>query len=928
MPRAERAERVDAIPDKGRAPALPPAPFATVAAELAAVAADPRAPAAALAIRAVLKRRLADGREALRARFVSGARGTDAARAVAALTDELVAGLYEYTVGVAYPGSSNPTAGERIALVAVGGYGRGEMAPYSDIDLLFLLPYKQTPWGEQVAEFVLYVLWDLGLRVGHATRSVDECLRLARSDLTIRTSVLESRHIAGDRALSDALRRRFFDKLAADTGPAFVEDKLAERDRRHLRLGDSRYLVEPNVKDGKGGLRDLHTLLWIAKYLYRIKDASELVELGVFTPRALRRFARAEHFLWTVRFQLHFLAGRAEERITFDVQPELGRHLGYRARSGARAVERFMKHYYLHAREVGALTRVFCAVLEERRKRPRRLSVFGRGRRREDVGAFVVQAGRVDVAREDAFAADPRNLLRLFHLAQERGIDIHPRALRLATQNLGRIDRRLRRDPEAGRLFVAMLTSRSDPEKTLHRMNEAGVIGRFLPDFGRVVAQTQHDMYHVYTVDEHTIRAVGMLANLEKPGDLPEDLIFAGEIMHKVLSRRVLFVATLLHDIAKGRGGDHSVLGAEVAHRVAPMLGLGPDETETVAWLVLHHLVMSRTAFRRDLNDPKTIADFADLVQSPERLRLLLMLTVADIRAVGPGRWNGWLGQLLRDLYLATEEALAGGDSRSGGSRERVARARAALAAELDEWSQDERDAHLARFYPNYWATFDLATQRHHAEFLRRSAHAAEPLAIDVRPEPRRAVTEFTVYTADDAGLFARVAGAMAMRGVDIVEARVVTTTDGMALETLWVQGAGRAPLDAPDQIASLKTTVERVLRREVAPGPAIRRNRAPPVRTRVFTVAPRVLIDNRVSDKHTVIEVNARDRRGLLYTVTKALTDCGVTIANARIATYGERAVDVFYVRDLVGHQITSEARLTRLRDALLAALSADDTR
>ena len=338
---------------------------------------------------------------------------------------------------------------------------------------------------------------------------------------------------------------------------------------------------------------------------------------------------------------------------------------------------------------MGGLTRIFCAVLEDRHKRKPRFR-FGRAPRTETVGPFRIEGVRVDIGDEHAFSADALNLLRLFRLAQDRGLDIHPRALRLVTQNLRRVDQRLRDDPEAGRLFLDMLTSRKDPETTLRRLNEAGVFGRFMPDFGRVVAQMQHDMYHVYTVDEHTIRAIGILSQVEA-GKLEEDHPLANEIVHKVLSRRVLYVAVLLHDIAKGRGGDHSVLGAEVAQQVGPMLGLAPEETETVAWLVAHHLDMSKTAFRRDVNDPKTIADFVEVMQSPERLRLLLVLTVVDIRAVGPGRWNGWSGQLLRELYFAAEEALAGGDSAAGASRTRVAGARVALEAALADWPKEER---------------------------------------------------------------------------------------------------------------------------------------------------------------------------------------------------------------------------------------------
>jgi [protein-PII] uridylyltransferase len=896
----------------------------SLAGALAAIAeeGDVRSGTGSRAVRAVLKSYLAEGRKDLRARFEAGVnRGLEAARSTANLTDEIVDALYGFTVRYAYPRSSNPTDADRLALVAVGGYGRAEMAPFSDVDLLFLFPYKQTPWVEQVAEYMLHLLWDLGLKVGHAMRSVDDCVRLSRTDGTIRTSILEARLLCGDPELFRDLRVHYRADMAEGTGPAFVEDKLRERDERHKRFGDSRYLVEPNVKDGKGGLRDLHTLFWMAKYLYHVERTRELVGLGVFTEREFRRFSKAESFLWSVRIHLHYLAGRAEERMTFDVQSDLASRLGYKAHTGMRAVERFMKHYFLFAKEVGDLTRIFCAVLEDRHKRKPRFR-FGRAPRKETVGPFRIEGVRVDVADEHAFSADAVNLLRLFHLAQERGLDIHPRALRLVTQNLRRVDQRLRDDPDAGTLFLDMLTSRKDPETTLRRLNEAGVFGRFMPDFGRVVAQMQHDMYHVYTVDEHTIRAIGILSQVEA-GKLEEDHPLANEIVHKVISRRVLYVAVLLHDIAKGRGGDHSVLGAEVAERVGPTLGLTPEETETVAWLVAHHLDMSKTAFRRDVNDPQTIADFVEVMQSPERLRLLLVLTVVDIRAVGPGRWNGWSGQLLRELYHATEEALAGGDSAAGASRTRVAKARTALAAALAEWPKEEREAYAAQFYPSYWASFDLATQVHHANFLRNASRDPGTLEVDSVSDRFRAVTELTIYTADHAGLFAGVAGAMAVSGVNIVSARVFTMHDGMALESLLVQGAHGGPIEGAEAIANLKRTIGRVLSHEVSPDAILRQRREAPGRSRVFTVVPRVLVDNQASAKHTVIEVNARDRRGLLYTVTKALADFGVSVATARIATYGERAVDVFYLQDLIGHKITSEERLDLMREHLIAAVT-----
>src|SRR5271170_2729322 len=581
-----------------------------LAEELSAAArsvASPSLERAPLAAR--LKVALANGRAEIRRRFEANGDGAAVMREQCFLMDQLIRALFDVVTTEIYP-ASNPTAGERLALVAVGGYGRSELAPYSDIDLLFLLPYKQTPHTEQVVELLLYLLWDLGLKIGQSTRSVEECLRQAKSDLTIRTSLLEARYLWGDEALFRELKKRFDGEVVRGTAAQFVEAKLAERDARHRRVGDSRYKLEPNVKEGKGGLRDLHTLFWLAKYIYRIDDVAKLVDLKVLSEEESQRFARAQEFLWRVRCHLHYLAGRAEERLTFDLQSEIGRRMGYTDHTGARGVERFMKHYFLVAKDVGALTRIFCAILEADQKRKRRLSWVRWGVGKRALDGFVLDGERLTIPSEDFFKKDPVALLRLFHVAQQHELDIHPRALRRAGQSLRLIDGRLRENPEANRLFLEILTSREDPETALRRMNEAGVLGRFIPDFGRVVAQMQYDMYHHYTVDEHTLFAIGILHRIEQ-GDLKQEAPVASSVIHQVLSRRVLYLAVLLHDIAKGRGGDHSEIGAEIAQQLGPRLGFSVEETEQVAWLVLHHLLMSNTAFKRDLDDPQTIETFA-----------------------------------------------------------------------------------------------------------------------------------------------------------------------------------------------------------------------------------------------------------------------------------------------------------------------------
>jgi len=892
-----------------------------LAAALAAAAAKD-GPADALRRRALalLKEHLDRGRTEVRRRFEAGATGAATVRAQSFLMDQLLRVLYDFTLHYVYH-RPNPTAGERLCLVALGGYGRGELAPFSDVDLLFLRAYKTTPLVEQVVESILYILWDLGLKVGHATRTGDECIRLAESDVTIRTALLEARYLWGERSLYDELRTRFDAEVMARSGPEFVEAKLAESAQRHQRLGDSRYLVEPNLKEGKGGLRDLQTLFWIAKYLYRVDTVDALVERGVFIDEDARRFADALEFLWTVRCHLHYLAGRAEERLTFDVQAEIGRRMGYTDHAGTRGVERFMKHYFLVAKTVGDLARIEIAALEAQHKRKPRFRLVGVSPRRRRLEGFVIEGNRLTIAKPTAFAEKPIDAIRLFEVAQRHDLDIHPNALKRLRYAIKRIDAGLRADPEANRLFMAMLTSRKDPEKTLRRLNESGVFGRFIPDFGRIVAQMQYDMYHVFTVDEHTIAAIGMLHRMEA-GKLVKDHPTETKVLKRIKARDVLYVALLLHDIAKGRGGDHSEIGAQVAKRLCPRLGLSREDTALVAWLVRHHLAMSMTAQKRDLNEMKTIGDFAGLVETPERLRLLFVLTVCDMRATGPNVWTAWKAALLRELYLATEERLSG-SAVSAGRQTRIADALAGARAQLGDWDDGTFTAYAQRHYPVYWLSFDGETIARHARLVREADREKRPLTVDQRTDPARGVTEVTVYTADHPGLFSRIAGAMAVGGANIVDARIFTTVDGMALDSFSVQSLGGEAIARPDKRARLATAIERTLQGEVKPHRVLAKPPPIPSRTRIFTVTPSVAIDNNASATHSVIEIVARDRPGLLHDVTACVTALGLQISTAKISTFGERAVDTFYVKDVFGVQITNKAKLAQIQERLMAVLA-----
>ncbi|MCR9219321.1 MAG: [protein-PII] uridylyltransferase [Alphaproteobacteria bacterium] len=890
-----------------------------------AVAEAENSDARRLAWLGALKQALRDGQTEVERRFF---RDQDGAAAVAGncfLVDQLLRVLFDATTTHLYP-AANPTEAEKLCLVAVGGYGRGELAPYSDVDLLFLHHYKPSARVEQIVEEMLYMLWDLGLTVGQSTRSIDECLRQAKADWTIATALLEARCVWGEKRFFADLKQSFRRQVMETSGPDFLEAKLGERDERHGRLGDSRYVLEPNIKDGKGGLRDLHTLFWSAKFLYKVEDIEELSPLGVLTAKEVERFRKAQQFLWTLRCHLHYLSRRAEERLTFDVQPELARRMLYTDHAGASGVERFMKHYFLIAKEVGDLTRIFLAAFEAQHKR-KRLFRLPRGLFRREIEGFPLESGRLTTTGKHHFAERPVDMLRLFLVAHEHDAPIHPDALAQVTRNLRRVAR-LRDDPEANETFLQILTHERDPESVLRQMNECDLFGRFLPDFGRVVAQMQYDMYHVYTTDEHTIRALGILSRIES-GLLVEDHPVASEVISQIQSRRVLFVALLLHDIAKGRGGDHSELGAKVAHRVCPRLGMSREETETVAWLVLYHLAMSMTAFKRDLDDPKTIADFVDLVQSPERLRLLLCLTVCDIRAVGPNVWNNWKATLLRELYWRALEVMTGA-SVTDGRRKRAAAARTRLADALagEGWAQEAIDAHLERGPDSYFLSLDAETLVRQARIVRDAQGRDAELTLDTRVDEGRAVTELTVYCVDHPGLFSRLTGALAVAGASVVDAKIATLNNGMALDSFLIQDAEGGAYARPDRLAKLSVLIDRALSGAMKPAEELagRRPDAYQRRTRVFAVAPRVIIDNKASNSHTVIEVNGRDRTGLLHRLAYALTGLGLQIATAKISTYGEQVVDVFYVKDVFGMKIDHPGKLEAIRKDLLAVLIEGD--
>ena len=838
-------------------------------------------------------------------------------KSYAHLTDELVQAVFHVTNTRLHP-LPNPTSGQKLSVLAVGGYGRGEMAPQSDVDLLFLSPYKLTGWAESVIESMLYILWDLKLKIGHASRTIKDCLRLGREDYTIRTSLLELRHVDGDAAVTEELRERLWTELFKDTATDFIDAKLAERATRHQKQGGQRYMVEPNVKEGKGGLRDLQSLFWIAKYIHRVDDPADLVGLGVFSAEEYATFENAEEFLWAVRSHLHLLAGRPMEQLTFDMQVEVADRMGFSDHGGRRAVEHFMQAYFRHATSVGELTRIFLTAMEADRVKREPLLVGLFRRRKKLKPGYVKRQGRLAIQNDKAFLKDKLNLLHIFEEALRTGYLIHPDAMRLLAANLHLIDDDMRQNPEAQATFMGLLLKHGNPERALRRMNELGVLGAFIPEFANIVAMMQFNMYHHYTVDEHTIQCISTLAQIERE-ELVEELPVASGILKAGVNRRVLYLALLLHDTGKGRPEDHSIIGAQIARKVAPRMGFKPDESETVEWLVRYHLLMSDMAQKRDIADPRTVRDFAKAVKTRKRLDLLTVLTVCDIRGVGPNTWNNWKAVLLRGLHQSTAEALEMGlEAANRDGREK--QAKSALRAALPDWSKADLRHETTRHYGPYWQGLPTEVHVIMAQLLKDIPNNA--IRIELDPDTDRDATRACFAMADHPGIFARLAGALALVGANVVDARTYTSKDGYATPVFWIQDSDGAPYET-SRLGRLRKMIDRTLKGEIVAHEALADKDRILKRERAFKVPTSISIDNEGSEIHTIVEVDTRDRPGLLYDLARTLADSNIYISSAVIATYGAQAVDTFYVKDMFGLKLHSESRRAALEKRLRNAIT-----
>jgi [protein-PII] uridylyltransferase len=804
------------------------------------------------------------------------------------------------------------------ALLAVGGYGRGELMPCSDVDVMVLLPQGADAASTAPVERFLAFLWDIGLETGHSVRTVDECRQQALGDLGVATTLFEARLLAGPPALYDALRRA----LAPDrlwSSRDFFEAKLAEQAERHRRYHDTAYNLEPNVKQGPGGLRDIHTIAWIARRHFGAEGLGDLVRHGFLAPRELAQLEAARSWLWRVRFALHLAAGRREDRLLFDHQVRLAKAFRYEDVSYTLAVEQFMQRYYRTAMRVAWLNELLLQQFREE-------IVGARGAPALPISAsFQERDGCLEAASDDVFARQPSALLELFLVLQQnpRLRGVRAATIRLVADSLWRIDEEFRQNPRNHRLFLEILRAAAGVTHELRRMNLYGVLGRYIPAFGRIVGHMQYDLFHAYTVDAHTLFVVSNLRRfaLERYDDEFPKL---AQIFRSLPKPELAYLAAIFHDIAKGRGGDHSELGAVDAEAFCLEQGLSPYDARLVAWLVRHHLKLSVTAQKQDVSDPQVVAAFATDVGDQARLDYLYVLTVADVRGTNPKLWNGWKATLFDELYERVKQALRRGlespldrdqlvAETQARARERLAAAGVATADVQRVWTT-LTDAYFLRHSADEVAW-------HTARIAARERGDASPLvAVDDQPG-RGGATAVLVYTHGRRHSFARATAALDQQGLSIQDARITPTADGGSLDAYLVLEDTGQPIADRERTTGIERQLARALAAPHAQAPAVARR--VPRQARMFTTPTQVTFSADPHPGRTLVEVVAGDRPGLLSEIGQVFWEQKVGLHGAKIMTVGERAEDVFTITDENGGPLDA-ARRRALADALALALDA----
>ena len=874
---------------------------------------------------AASKRYLIHYREVIRQGHREGASGEAVVAQVTAMTDLLVQKLYRSICRDIWPGQPRPL--DQIALVALGGYGRGELNPYSDIDLMFLHNGRDPQRVEDIANKVLYFLWDMRLDVGYSVRTPDDCVEMAQADSTVRTALLDARLVIGNRHLFRQFEKVLISQIVTKGSDSFIRNKVEERRKRLEKYGSSIYILEPNLKEGEGGLRDLHTALWIAKIRYKVTDPRELIVKGIISEEEYQAYHQALSYLWRIRNELHYRAGRKNDQLTFESQINLASFFGYEDRGKSLAVEQFMQDYYRHATRVEHLASSIITRCSFRDEGP--MKFLGYFTRRPIGEGFYVLKGELIIPDESVIARDPARLMKLFEYAQKQGVKLNIKVKELVRKNLHLVNDRFRRSREVNQSFFNILNSRKGVPETLRLMHHLEFLIHYIPEFERTYCKVQHDLYHIYTLDIHSLFAVEELVRLWEGGhrdDLPLLTRLAGEVEN----RTVISLAVLFHDIGKGEGSRHAERGADMMPTISRRMGLSRQESEQLEFLVRRHLDMAHIAQRRDLNDEKMIIEFARRMGTTDNLKKLYLLTYADIRAVGPDVWTGWKGMLLQELYDKTFQVLERGNFRLEASGERTKTVKKKVAALLE----DELPATAVRQELKAMTTRHLLSNppEHLAAHVRllHELGSQTPLIMKVVHEQLdqdKGYSNFTICTFDHPGLFARITGVMAANGMNILGAQLHTGSNGKVLDILKVNSPKGFIITDENRWQRLRHDMEQVLSGVVNVKSLVERQLQQPsfmegVKPRFPT---RVEIDNEISEEYTVIDIFTHDTVGLLYRIASTLTELGLYIDVSKISTKVDQAADVFYVRDIFRHKITDEARCAEIRARLLAAIDGE---
>jgi [protein-PII] uridylyltransferase len=856
-------------------------------------------------------------REEIKKLHREGADGEKVVRAVTAMTDKMICKLFQcITNDLSNVGKSR----ERLVLVAIGGYGRGELNPFSDIDLMFLYKGKGSEHIEDIAQKLLYFLWDMRLDVGYSVRTIADCVEMATGDSTVKTALLDARFLTGNRQLFKEFQMMMLSQILTKGSDSFIQEKMVEMEARREKYGSSVYILEPNIKECEGTLRDLHSAMWIAKIKYKVNSPKELILKGILTEEELSTYDESLSYLWKLRNELHYRSGRKNDQLTFDAQTGLAEFLGYQDKGKVLAVEEFMRDYYLHALKVRnfaweLITR--CTWREERARK-----ILGYLIRRPVGEGFFIIKGELVVPDEALLKKDPVKIMKIFELSQKHGVALHVRVITMITGNLELVNDKFRRNKEVNASFLKILSTEKRLGETLQLMHDLGFLNRFIPEFENTYCKVQHDLYHIYTVDIHSIFAVGEIARLWR-GEHAEDLPLLTQLANEVDKRELLSLAVLLHDMGKGEGGGHADKGADMIPTIARRMGLTKECGERLEFLIRNHLLFAHIAQRRDLHDEKMIVQFSRQMGKSENLKMLYLLTYADIKGVGPDVWTDWKAMLLQELYERAFEVLERGDFRFEARSERVKKVKRQVLDMLgDEFPGELVKEELKAMTTRHILSNTPKLLAEHVGIM--LSLGSNTMITRIVHEADRGYTNFTICTLDVTGLFSKITGVMAANGMNILGAQIHTSSNGKVLDVLQINSPQGFIVTDESRWKKVEEDMTQVLTGKVRVSTLVEKRHRPTllVEKPKPRFPTRVEIDNEVSTDYTVIDIYTHDKVGLLYRITSTLTELGLYIGVSKISTKVDQVADVFYVKDIFGHKITKESKLKDIRERLVKAI------